>query len=259
VALTSGGYVGLAKATPEFSLWTGPAPADAYVATGKPVIELGGEPLFAELAILRTLHADGWDGVWVDTLRDQFLTGMGQTANVPTDQLALLDRIHARTGDRSGCFDVFAWKDDRVLFVEAKRARRDRFRASQTRWLSAALEEGLPLDSFLIVEWSAGSEPVWAESEEEASIETFDDARNPAAHEAFVAWVTANPDGYVLNPGAARGPMIHLAKCSHLTWANCKASRLTASEKLCCTDRLALEQHWRSATQRDPVVCGDCL
>lgn len=35
--------------------------------TSKPLVEIDGEPLFGELAILRCLQKDGWTGYWVDT------------------------------------------------------------------------------------------------------------------------------------------------------------------------------------------------
>jgi hypothetical protein len=48
---------------------------------------------------------------------------------------------------------------DRVVSThnsEPPRASRDRIRASQLRWLEAAMGTGLSADSFLIVEWSFG-------------------------------------------------------------------------------------------------------
>lgn len=66
----------------------------------------------------------------------------------------LLDAIaHANGHTYSGCWDVVAWNDDRVVFIEAKQRRKDRIRASQLRWLAAALEQGLSKEAFLMVEW----------------------------------------------------------------------------------------------------------
>ncbi len=39
---------------------------------GKIILELNGEPLFAELLILRLLEQHGYKGVWVDTFRNKF-------------------------------------------------------------------------------------------------------------------------------------------------------------------------------------------
>jgi hypothetical protein len=55
----------------------------------------------------------------------------------------------------TGCWDVFAFKNGRVLFIECKRKKRDYITRSQREWLSATLKVGFTLDNFLIVEWTA--------------------------------------------------------------------------------------------------------
>jgi hypothetical protein len=55
----------------------------------------------------------------------------------------------------SGCFDVFCWKGNQFIFIEAKRSGRARIRDTQRAWLQAAIRKcRLPCDSFLVVEWS---------------------------------------------------------------------------------------------------------
>jgi hypothetical protein len=76
----------------------------------------------------------------------------------PSSLLDLLDRIYARSGKRSGAFDVLAWADESVLFAEAKHGGKDALRPSQRAWIEAALEEGVPLESLLVVEWGFGGE-----------------------------------------------------------------------------------------------------
>jgi hypothetical protein len=70
------------------------------------------------------------------------------------DKGQLLHGIYEQAGARVGCFDVFCWKDDSVVFAESKRAGRDRIRPTQLRWIEAALDSGLEPESLLIVEWS---------------------------------------------------------------------------------------------------------
>jgi hypothetical protein len=67
--------------------------------------------------------------------------------------LDLLDRMCARSGMQSGAFDVLAWADGSVLFAEAKHGGKDTLRPSQKAWIEAALDEGVPLESLLVVEW----------------------------------------------------------------------------------------------------------
>jgi hypothetical protein len=60
----SGGEVDLPKATPRFPEWKGDFPWSNY--GGKPILDLHGEPLYAEIVIPRLLEAEGWSGVWVN-------------------------------------------------------------------------------------------------------------------------------------------------------------------------------------------------
>ena len=150
--LSSGNIVLLSKATPTFRRWRSNLPPDTY--GNKPIVDINGEPLFAELAILRLFQSEGWQGVWIDTYRNRKRVAVNQYADLPLDKDSLLQRIYKIAGTRSGCFDVFCWKDDLVLFAESKWKGHDRIRPTQVRWLTAALENGLPVEVFLIVEWS---------------------------------------------------------------------------------------------------------
>ena len=53
----------------------------------------------------------------------------------------------------SGCWDVLGWKDDRIIFAESKRSKKDSIRSTQISWLTAGLKHGLKKDNFLIVQW----------------------------------------------------------------------------------------------------------
>jgi hypothetical protein len=84
--------------------WTGVALEDTY--GEKAVVEVDGEPLFAELAILRLLEADGWTGVWVDGYRRVFRRHLpgSPPVELPTQQRKIFDTIVAENGGtRGGC------------------------------------------------------------------------------------------------------------------------------------------------------------
>ncbi len=82
------------KVTILFKKWEGEPVKDTY--GGKAVIDAGGEPLFAELAILKFLKAEFWTGVWVDSYSKKFRVGMpGLVGPVPfpEEKIALFDQI----------------------------------------------------------------------------------------------------------------------------------------------------------------------
>ena len=51
--------------------------------------------------------------------------------SLSAERLELLKIIHRKAGSASGCFDVFCWKDDSVVFAESKRKSRDEIRPTQ--------------------------------------------------------------------------------------------------------------------------------
>ncbi len=82
------------------------------------------------------------------------MPGLTAPAELPVEHRARFDAIAEENGGTRGCWDVYAWYDDDVLFAEAKRRGRDRLRPSQHQWLAAALRAGVPLDAFIVVEWN---------------------------------------------------------------------------------------------------------
>jgi hypothetical protein len=153
--LPKSGRVLVPKAKPSLSGWTGQAPVDTY--NGKQVLNWAGRPAFAELAVLWALLEIGWDGVWIDTYSNVFRVGYWDNvpvAKLPAAPMALLARVREAANSRFGPWDVFCWRGPEVLFAECKRATRDAIRNSQIQWLQAALDIGLAVDDFLVVEWT---------------------------------------------------------------------------------------------------------
>ena len=135
----------------------------------KPALDLSGSPSFAEIVILRKFLRAGWSGRWVETyaappMRPRFLTewsvnGLKSSVTQPITEMrvtTLLDAIaHANGHTYAGCWDVVAWDDDSVVFAGAKRKGKDQLKATQLRWIAAALEHGFLEEAFLVVEWSS--------------------------------------------------------------------------------------------------------
>ena len=157
VHLPSGREIEVPETRPTFKLWADEFTGDTY--GNKLILNVDGEPLFAELAILRAYQKDGWEGVWVETYRGKYRAFWGDDGGVelPPDKMRLLQEIYARAGARTGCFDVFCWNGDSVVFAEFKRSGKDRIRSTQLRWIEAAVDSRLKPESLLIVEWSLES------------------------------------------------------------------------------------------------------
>jgi len=137
-----------------FKVWGGAPIKDTY--NNKAVIDWNGEPVFAELAILRLFQANGWDGVWVDSYRRKYRTDLPEKhapVELPAARDILLENIRAKTGRFGGCWDVFAWKGEQILFIESKRQGKDAIQESQIQWLKAAMELKRGAEDFLIIEW----------------------------------------------------------------------------------------------------------
>lgn len=154
IKLPSGVTVQIPKITSVFEIWSGKSVADTY--NNKPILNYKDEPVFAELAILRILQSDKWNGVWVDTYRNAYRTSYfpKDSVKLPSEQAQLLQSIYKKAGANKGCWDVFCWRGQVNLFAEAKRQGHDKIRYTQKHWLESAIQCGLPLTSFLVVEWS---------------------------------------------------------------------------------------------------------
>ena len=151
--LPSGNSVSVPTCRYRLKLWRGKPIADTY--GRKPVLDFHGKAVFAEIAIVRILQMAGWDGVWVDTYsRGKFRQSMPpHECALPSHAQDLYDRICLANGKRiGGCFDVFAWKGPKYLFVESKW--HDSIGKKQIEWFEVALNSGVPLRSFLIFQWS---------------------------------------------------------------------------------------------------------
>jgi hypothetical protein len=124
-----------------------------YVA--KPLVTFNGAAMFGELAVLRWLETDGWEGAWLDTAHGRKVWRHMPTRSapiaLPTSPRALCERIIAlNAGRASGTFDVIAWRGDHTIFVEYQ-GPGDRASKSQGAWIDAALAAGVSPNDLLFV------------------------------------------------------------------------------------------------------------
>jgi hypothetical protein len=149
LSLPDGSRVAVQKRSIEFRLWS-----PACKCWNKPVLNLMDKQVCAETAVVRLLSDDGWEAVWVSSngYRNDF-PRRAPFCNLNAEAEAELRKV--RGTKLTGCWDVFAFKKGRVLFIECKRKSGDSIRPSQRDWLFAALKVGFTLENFLILEWTA--------------------------------------------------------------------------------------------------------
>lgn len=154
-SLSSGDQISIQKYLLNFKTWIGEPIPNTY--NGKAVINWNSEPVFAELAVLRLFQSHGWDGVWVDSYRRKYRTGLPDVVEpieLPLKQRELIDSIKDKTGRSGGCWDVLVWKDNNLLFIELKRQKKDIIQESQKIWLEKSLESELKPDNFALMAWN---------------------------------------------------------------------------------------------------------
>ncbi len=148
-----------------FKEWQGPAITNTF--GGKPLVDYQGVPMFAELAIQRLAVESGWQSRWVETysmkskapyfFTDWIDAKLGEQPLDPITDITQTDLLTqvAKLNDSSyyGCWDVIAWSDEKLLFLESKRSKKDSIRSTQLAWVEAGMATGLSADNFLIVQW----------------------------------------------------------------------------------------------------------
>lgn len=149
-----------------FNEWKGKAIQNTF--GGKALVDVNGKASFAELAIVDYLQRNGWNARWIGTygrpsMAPFMLTEWNDVCNQEQNHVPITDidihntlvGIAKLNGNRfSGCWDVVAWKDGNILFLEAKRNKRDRIRSTQIKWLKASLAYGLKCNNFIIIQWN---------------------------------------------------------------------------------------------------------
>lgn len=157
-----------------FPRWTGEPFVDDFGKKAGGMIELDGEHLFAELAVLRLLEKEGWAGRWVNSYsaRGEVWKYLTDWQDVPREEQRnrpledpeprqLLARIAALNKPKryAGCWDVFAWRGSDFVFLTCKRTAptaKGAVKVEQEDWLRSALYLGDPrvsLRSFCFVQW----------------------------------------------------------------------------------------------------------
>lgn len=135
--------------------YVGPGPQKTL---RRPIVGPPDRP-FAEMQIVQRLEQEGWLAAWA------YRAGKSLRSWEPREEVALpgaaaelLDRIQVRGGPQARMWDIVAWKDEQLQFVDVQRmGSSQRLSAGKTRWQRTALEVGVPKNAFRRVEWLGGS------------------------------------------------------------------------------------------------------
>ena len=134
--------------------FVGELPANFRTVPNKVAIDLGGVAVYPEFAIIRRLEAAGWGAAWRKNWQGAaFWSDIGAVRAVPSSVLSKFDAVCRLAG--AGAWDILAWRGDELLFIESKQYGRDKLTANQLRWLEAAIDQGIPEQSFAVYEYVA--------------------------------------------------------------------------------------------------------
>lgn len=165
IFIIEGKQIEIPKCVVSFKKWNGESLKETF--GGKPIVSVDNTPMFVELAILSEFVKAGWNARWIETY--------GKSKSNPIYLSTWIDDIYSKQTNHpiedneiiklltniscinknsyAGCWDILSWKEEKILFTEAKRNKKDRIRITQNKWLAAALEFGIKVDDFLIVQW----------------------------------------------------------------------------------------------------------
>ena len=137
--------------------WNGPTPPSFASVPKKAPLDFEALPTWAEIIVVKLLERSGWEAVWVKNWNGRaFWKEVNTPVLLPEMAAALFKKIELTTGLKGGCWDIYGWRGEGVLFVELKQRKRDRISLNQRKWIEAALSIGVPLSAFVVAEWDAG-------------------------------------------------------------------------------------------------------
>lgn len=149
-----------------FEKWAGNPIENTF--GGKTLLNVNNKPSFAELAIVDLFVKEGWEARWICTygrgkqnplfLKEWKDENLKNQENSPIEEVWVMDLLNKiallNNNSFSGCWDVIAWKEDKIIFVESKRLKKDSIRQTQINWLEAGLKCGLSETNFLVMQWN---------------------------------------------------------------------------------------------------------
>jgi hypothetical protein len=122
-------------------------------------VTLDGEQVSPAVAIRRFLEKAGWEIALDGAEAPDVYEVDSRIGTMPIRLREVFERVVQRAGGLEGCWDLVAWRGDKLTFVRARPWEGVHLDENERRWLEAALSEGLSRSSFLVVGWFASPSP----------------------------------------------------------------------------------------------------
>jgi hypothetical protein len=142
---TAAGIVPVVTARLEFARWPGPKLTWQETYGKTPIVGPDGGRTCAEVAIVSSLRATGWNAFWIDTFGQApavWRPFIATPANLADPVRSIFETVEYSLGNvKGGRWDIVAWKGAEVAFIESKGSG-DSIRSSQVAWLERAVGSG---------------------------------------------------------------------------------------------------------------------
>jgi len=133
-------------------VWTGELTPAFGVVPNKHPYELDAAPHYPELLVVRLLETAGWSAAWRKSWNGvAYWRDLREPIALPEDVESALEQISGHAG-HAGHWELVAWRGRQLRLLTSRTTGGQMVSAYQAEWLSIALQMGLPIGCFGVVE-----------------------------------------------------------------------------------------------------------
>ena len=134
------------------TIWADELPAGFNAVPNKVPYVLDGAPLYPELVVVRLLELAGWNAAWRKTWNGEaYWRDVREPVELPDHLVSALEQISLHAG-HPGHWEIVAWRGRQLRLLSSRPSGGQLVSAYQAEWLSIALQVGLPIGCFAVVE-----------------------------------------------------------------------------------------------------------
>lgn len=133
-------------------IWAGELPEGFGVVPNKVPYAMEGAPHYPELLIVRLLERAGWRAAWRKTWNGvAYWRDVREPVELPDAVASALEQISTHAG-HAGQWEIVAWRGRQLRLLTSRQSGGQLVSAYQAEWLSIALQMGLGIGCFAVVE-----------------------------------------------------------------------------------------------------------